>query len=59
MMAIDDILLKRRRKFRLRMLSSTNNVVRYLCDINLVCKVKVKYVDLYSASSRVLPVSRR
>jgi len=27
-----DRILKRRHKFRLRMLSSTNTVIRYLCD---------------------------
>ena len=36
MMTIDDILIKRRCKFRLRMLSSSNTVVRYLCDIQFI-----------------------
>lgn len=36
MMTIDDILFKRRCNFRLRMLSSSNTVVRYLCDIQFI-----------------------
>ena len=36
MTIIDDILFKRRCNFRLRMLSSSNTVVRYLCDIQFI-----------------------
>jgi len=35
MMTIDDILLKRHRKFTLRMMSSTNSVLRYF-DIQFI-----------------------
>ena len=44
MMTIDDILLKRRSKFRLRVLSSTNSVVRYLCGIQFVLAISISKI---------------